>query len=471
MRALKTALAFTIALTAAAAIAGCGGKKEEKYEQKVEVANTEDIADIPDGAQKELVWLSYFDLNPTKRTPEKRSDVALFEMKGGSIKYEQSSSLEVYSKLASDIMAATPPDIFWYETGMTFPANCVKEMFQPIDDAVDFDQPLWADVRGMAEQYTMNGRHYVAPINYQVMSVLTYDKDMIEAANLDDPYELYLQGEWDWDTWFDMMKTYVDAGTEGEERYGVNGWFAPFIFHSTGKTIVYYDEEAGEYAAHYDDPDLVRAANFLYELKKNGLYNAAWLGQASDCFKANTLFYAMGSWASIDTHTPKEGDNWGVVPIPKDPNSDTLYTTIDVNSYMWVKGSTKTEAYSTWMQCARIVNVDPEYIATEKAKFDANNPYWTDEMYQVAYSDLISDKYVQIFDPGYGISTTLSDNGAATNDTKEALIPYMYTSVMKEDENGTQFTWTSLCETYRPVIQSELDEFNKAYREYLANNP
>lgn len=475
MRKMKMLLALTLALTSCAAAASCGSSGSKKddlssYEQKVEVKNTEDIEAIPDGAEKELRWLSYFDLNPTRRVPEKRTDLSLFEQKGGTIVYESCSSIEKYEKLASELLANTPPDMFWYESGMTFPANCVKEMFQPIDEIVDFDQPLWSDVKGMAEQYTLNGRHFVAPINYLPCSVLTYDKDVIEAAGLDDPYEVYLEGDWDWNAWYDMMFEYVGQAADGEERYGVNGWFAPFIYHSTGKTIVYYDEEKDEYAQRLDDPDLSRAANFLYDIKKNDLYMDQWIGQASDCFKANILFYAMGPWAVIDTHPPTESDHWGIVPIPRDPQSDTKYTTIDINAYMWVKGSTKKEAMKTWMECARIVYVQPEYIETEKAKFDENNPYWTDEMYQAAYVETISDNFTQLYDPGYGISTVLSDNDAANNDTLEAINALMYRWVMVDSPEGKQYTWTQLCETYRGTIQSELDTFNAAYKAYLEAN-
>ena len=478
MRNFKRVLAGTIAFAAVFSVTACGksSKKDNSssYKQKVDVANTEDIDNlvqdveaIPDGADGTIKWLSYFDINPTRRVPEKRTDLTLFEEKGGKIEYESCSSIEKYEKLASELMANTPPDMFWYEQKMTFPANCVKEMFQPVDEIVDFDTPLWSDMKGAADQYTLNGQHYVAPITFGALSVLTYDKDMIEAANLDDPYDLYMDGEWDWNTWYDMMTEYCEGASGDEERYGVNGWFAPFIFQSTGKTLIMYDADKDEYVSNLNDPDFTRATDLLYNIKKNDMYNANWIGQASDCFKANTLFYAMGSWASVDSHTPKDGDNWGVVPMPKDPNSDTLYTTVDATAYMWVKGSTKKEAMKCWMECARLVHVQDEYIETEKKKFQETNPNWTEEMYDMAFNEVVSDKYVQLVDPGYGISTALSDDDAATNETLEAIIPYMYTSVMKVDENGAQMTWTQLRETYSATIESELKTFNESYHKFI----
>ena len=468
MKKIKRAAAGLAALILSVSMASCGSSdKDSSYVDKVKVEDTNDIKAIPDGAEKELEWLSYFDINPTKAVPEKRSDLTLFENKGGSIKYSQTTSLEVYEKLASRLMSNDPPDMFWYEASMTFPANCVKEMFQPIDSLVNFDDPLWSGVKNMADQYTLNGKHYVAPVNFGACSVITYNKDMVEAAGLEDPYELYMKGEWDWNTWYDIMDEYCQGASEDEERWGINGWFAPFIFHSTGETLIKYDADKDEYVSNLDNPAFERASGVLYNLKKNNLYNSEWIGQASDAFKKNVLFYAMGTWAATGTHGPKEDDRWAVVPMPKDPNADKMYTSIDLNAYMWVKGSGKAEAMKCWMECARIVNTQQTYIETEKEKFMQTNPYWTEEMYTAAFKDVISEKFTQIYDPGYGISTTLSDNGAATNPTKEALIPYMYTSVMKEDEDGVQYTWTQLREMYKGTIDSELKTFNDAYHKYV----
>ena len=316
--------------------------------------------------------------------------------------------------------------MFWYEQSMTFPANCIKEMFQPVDDIVDFDSAMWSDVKDVAEQFTLNGKHFVAPINFLPGSVITYDKSMIDAAGLDDPYELYQDGKWDWNAWYDMMSEYVEGAAADEERYGINGWFAPFIFQSTGKTLITYDADKDEYVSNLNDADFVRASDMLYDIAKNGMYYPDWVGQAGDAFKKNILFYAMGPWASTGTHSPKDGDNWGVVPMPKDPNSDTLYTTIDMNAYMWVKGSTKNDAMKCWLECAKIVYTQDTYKDIEKEKFFVNNPNWTEDMpdhvfgeypgindtvrfkegLMVGYRYFDTYRVVPQFEFGYGLSYT-----------------------------------------------------------------
>ncbi|NLZ46776.1 MAG: ABC transporter substrate-binding protein [Clostridiales bacterium] len=472
MKTTKKILAALLAVACAFSTVGCSKDgNNSSYEPVIEVPDTEDISAIPDDADKNIVLLSYFDINPGAGTPEKRADLQLFEQKGGTIEYKRTTSLKKYDALAEQVLGGTAPDMFFYEQKMSFPCNVVQGMFQPIDSIVDFDSGLWADVKETSEQYAINGKHYVAPVDFGALSVITYDQNNIDNNGLDDPYQLYLEGKWDWDAMMSIMKEWSAAGSAENLNYGINGWFQPFIFHSTGKTLITYDDASKKYSSNLNDADLERAANYLYEIGKNNLYYPDWVGQASDAFQKNVLFYAMGSWASTGSHSPKEGDNWVVVPIPKDPNSDDYYVSLDVTAYMWVKGSTKSDAMKCWFECAKIVNTQEEYKALTKEKFKVENPNWSEEAYNMAFNEVVSNKFVRLNDPGYGISSDLSNDDAATNDSKEAIVAYMYSSVLKADvDSGAQFTWTQLRASYSNKIQSELDEFNNTFSNFMAKD-
>lgn len=466
---LKKTLAITMSLIMCSAAAGCGSGDSSNAdsdpvlttrEPTVSVEEDSTVDGIPEGEDAQLEWLSYFDLNPTDGG-EKSTELTLFEQKGGSIKYTRTTSTNKYEKLAARIISDDPPDMFWYEKKMTFPANCIQNMFQPVDDVVNFDDELWADVKETADQFTVNGYHYVAPISFNITSLLTYDADRIADIGADDPYELYLEDEWDWDAMEEIMSLWVSSAGADETRSGLNGWFHSFIFQTTGETIIKINPETGMYENNLYSANLERAATWLYDISKDGLVDTTWYGDAGEAFKAGILFYSMGPWASTGTaHTPTETENWRNVLIPRDPNSDTYYMALDTTAYMWVKGSEKDAAFKCWLECCRIAETDENYLKTKKDKFDVDNPYWTDEMYDLAYRPMSNDKITIINDPGYGISTLLSDDDAATNDSMEAIIPYLYSSVSKSDEEGVQFTWASLRDTYNNTINSELGVFN-----------
>ena len=82
MKNSKRVIAGAMALLSAVSVASCGSSSgsdsSSSYVDKVKVASTDDISAIPDGSEKELEWLSYFDINPTKKEPEKRELTLLF---------------------------------------------------------------------------------------------------------------------------------------------------------------------------------------------------------------------------------------------------------------------------------------------------------------------------------------------------------------------------------------------------------
>ena len=471
MKKTKRILAAVLAIACAFSVVGCSSKDNDStYKPQIEVPDTEDISAIPEGSDKNIVWLSYFDINPGKGTPEPRADLQLFEQKGGTIEYRRTTSMKKFDALAEQVLGGDVPDMFFYEQGMTFPCNVVKGMFKPIDDIVDFDAPLWADVKDTAEQYTINGNHYVAPIEFVALSVITYEQSFIEDNGLDDPLTLYQQGNWNWDSMMSIMKDWVALGSEENPHYGINGWFQPFMFYSTGKTLINYDDTVKKYTSNINDADLERAANYIYDIGKNNLYFPDWLGQASDAFDKNILFYAMGQWASVGSHTPKDTDNWVIVPLPKDPNNDDYVVNLDTTAYMWVNGSTKADAMKCWFECSKIVNTQEEYKALAKEKFKVENPNWSEQAYDMVFDEILSNKFVRLNDPSFSITDTLSNNDSADNAYKQAIVAYMYSSVLKSDEDtGAQYTWTQLRSSYANLIQSELDTFNTTYANFLAN--
>lgn len=467
MKVKRTAAAVFAALMAFSA-AGCGKSEdiseESSFVEQLKVPDSQDIEAIPEGSEKELVWLSYWDLNPAKGSGEKRAELSLFEQKGGSITYKRTTSSKKYDDLATSVLSGSPADIFPFDTGMVFPYNCVMGMFQPIDEIVNFDDALWSDVKETADQYTLSGEHFVAPIQFIPLSVITYDADVIDNNALEDPLDLYNQGKWDWDAMMSIMRDWSASGTAETPHYGINGWFQAFFYYSTGKTLISYDETADEYVSDITDVDLERAANFIYTIKKDGLYYSDWIGDASEAFNKNILFYAMGPWASMDTHTPDEGDNWKVVPIPRDPNSDTYYCAVDTTAYMWVKGSQKRDAVKCWFECAKIVNTQQSYKDLARQKFMLNNPNWFEESYDMVYNEILSGKLSNIVDIGAGIN-----NDQITETSDDAINAYLYNAPTRVDEDGTQFTWTQLRNTYSSYLESKLSEFNKMYKDYLAS--
>lgn len=467
MKNYKRVIAGAFALAMALSAASCGSKKEDKDSSSFEATNNvkveddETISAIPEGSATELLYLGEGDLNPTAGNPETSTELTLFQKRGGSIKYSATTHDERFDKLAAAITANKDvPDIFKYEW-IAFPSQIVREMYQPIDSIVDFDSDLWSPTKDVADQFVLKGEHYVAPVGYEASAMLCYDNSVIESEGLDDPYQLYLDGEWTWSAWENIMTDYVGNATD-TERYGVNGFFKNHFVQQTGKRLVEYDADSNTFVNNLKDPDIEKAENMLYDMNKKGLILGGWVGSASDCFSQNCLFYAMGDWAYTGNSGPKEGDNWAIVPIPASDDNPQKITTSNMTAYMWVKGSDKADAVKCWFECNRVAKTDPKYAETNKEKFMENNPYWTEEMYNVR-TDVVSDDYMMIFDYIFGISNTLGDEKSF--DGNQKLADYIYGAVASTDEDGNQPTWAQIREQYSATVDSEIKDMNKRLSE------
>lgn len=470
---LKKYAAGLLAVTMVFGFAGCGSDSSEskaaddsfEATENIDVADAESIAAIPEGAEGTIVYLGENDLNPTKSNPEKSAELQLFESKGGSIQFNQTSNADRFDNLATAITSnQNVPDIFKYEW-LAFPSQVVKDMYQPIDSIVDFDSALWSGAKATADQFVLNGNHYVAPLGYQASAMLCYSEDTIDAEGLDSPYELYLNGEWTWSAWKDIMSDYVEAAPADTERYGVNGFFRAHFIQQTGKTLVNYDPETNSYTNNLLDPDIEKGEQFLYDMMKQGLILNGWIGGAQECFNQNCLFYAMGDWAYTGNSGPKEGDNWAIVPIPAYDDNPQKITTSDMTAYMWVKGTDKSDAVKCWFECCRVVKTDPQYEQTNYDKFMENNPYWTDEMYGVR-QDVVSDDYFMAFDYAYGVSSALGDSKQF--DGNQCLVDALYGEASTIDDEGNQTTWTQVREKYTSTVDSELKNLNESIQEILS---
>ena len=174
--------------------------EDESFEEKnnVEVEETSEVEKLPEGENSQITYLGENDINPTRSNPEKSTELTLFEQKGGKIIFDRTSNADRFTKLASAIASQSNiPDIFKYEW-LAFPSGVVKGMYQPIDSIVDFSSDLWKSAKETSDQFMLGGEHYVAPIGNIASSMMLYNKAAIDADNLDDPYELYQKGEWNY---------------------------------------------------------------------------------------------------------------------------------------------------------------------------------------------------------------------------------------------------------------------------------
>lgn len=460
----KKIIAGTVALTITASLTACGGSSEGTTEtttadvtttaatewtgDSVEVEALDETLDV-DINGKSLKWLGIYDLNPTNDSPERSPELALFEdTYGAKIEYIPTTSDKRFEDLATNIMGGTSPDIFAYEW-RSFPCDIAKGQYQPIDSLVDWEDPKWADVKDTADSFIWKGEHYIAPLGYSFndTQVIMYNKSTIQSEGFEDPYEMYLNGEWDWNTFTDMMKTFVENGSsDGTERFGIGGWWANAFVYTAGETMVTYD--GTKFGNNLRSGKIEKAQGVLEDIFKNNLIKRGWIGGESAFVDDSLLFYSMGTWAYNAAALSVPDDEIQIVPFPKDPDSDKYYVSNKVFAYMWVKGSENGDCVKAWLDCNRTVNYDEKYVEATKEKYLANNPGWTSEMYDIAMDFYDSEKFTQAYDYGYGLSTLMADD----------VMGVLYEGIANE-----QFeSWVQAREEYYPIVDEEINVYNNA---------
>lgn len=473
MKNLKRLLAGCMAVMMTFAFTACtkgesDGDSSSKKDQ-VAVAEAENIESIPDGAETELIYMGVGDLNPTANG-EKSVGLTLFESKGGSITWSRVTSSNQYTKLGAAVTSGKDvPDLFNY-TALAVPSQVIQGFYQPLDEIINFDDAMWSGIKDTADQFVIDGKHYVAPFSYAPLSLLFYNRKLITESGLEDPIDLYDAGEWDYDALDELMSDYCKGASGDEERYGINGYYAPSYVQQTGETIITTEDNV-TYKSNLDSAKIAAAEERLADWLKQGYVLSGWIGDATTAFQQNLLFYAMGEWAAIDTHTPTESDDWGVVPFPSDPTYEGEMTISSAkmsdDSVLWVKGSEKKDAVKTFYECYRVAQTDTKYQETQKKKWMENNPYWGEDAYQIIRDSADPDKNLMIFDPSYGVSTLMGDDNSGFMQGV-SLTNYIYKSTSDPDEQGNTYTWTQIKEKFSGQVESEVKTLNESIQKFLA---
>lgn len=465
MNHMKRMLALCMTVLLGAAAFGCGEESEgrTKSEDDVSLA-TENIetSDEPDISGQEIAWLSYYDINPTGNA-DRSVALTLFEdVYHAKIKYIATTSETKFDDLANLINSGDQVDMFPYEWDAV-PNGVTKGMYDPLDDYIDLSDPVWDGVRDMAEMFKYNGHYYVVPFATSDPLAITYSREMLSEEGLKDPYELYKKGEWNWNTFMDMMKQFVSNAEDGEQRFGIRGWFGQAITQSTGDTIIKYDGTT--FTNNIMSPDIERAELLQEQISKLGLYDPTWFSYFPT--DGSTLFYAMAPWHLGDSNAKNPDADLFIVPFPKDPEADDYYLNMNYGAVMFVKNSQHGDAVATWIKCNRMAETDPEFkaAAREKALIQNTNAqgkvtnFITAEQYDFMQTWYDTNNIKPVFDFGYGMGT-LMYNETYDYNTRGVMNNCADAILNQAQYEGTPDTWAEIRSQWSSVVDTVVAEYN-----------
>lgn len=408
---------------------------EVSWDDETPKDSSSETNDQDDTSANTIRFMSDYDLNPSNG--ESRSiALTLFEdVYNGKIEWVPTTREKLYDDLSAAVLGGETIDMFPYMDNAV-PYGVSKDLFEPVDNYLDLNSDMWSGIKGLADKMAYNGQHYAVPTSINDPVVLVYSRKAVEEIGFDDPYKLYTEGKWDWDTFIDMMKEFDETGCAGLIGKG--------IIQSTGQSFVNYD--GSSFTSNLDNEDLQKAGELVEQIS-GVMYDGEWYDTLDD----NILFLGVGSWAiPMSTEANKDEDVF-FVPFPSADGSGKNITA-DINSKLLVKGSSKGDLVAAYLTCERAAASEEKYISAQKEAAVKNG--FTEEQYN--FLEELRNPDNVVFDFSYGMSSKVSNDttdyktrGAANNINDAILTGY----------SDAPESWTEIRDSLKKVIESEIAEY------------
>ena len=376
---------------------------------------------------KTIKWLAHYDLNPSSNGASKSVGLEMFEKKyGGEIQYYPTTWENRFNDLSTYVLGGEGIDFFPGDDTANFPKGIVSGMFQPVDDYIDMNSAIWQNTKDAMELLNFGGKHYEFITTVTAEAVVIYNKATIEANGLDDPWDLYEAGEWNWDTFKQMLLDFVD---EDSDQWGLDGfWAEKALFLSAGVPSV--QSVDGNLVCNINDATVEKAMNYQYDLYTNGLVfpreQFAWSEQPSFMGEGRQLFYICGAWtvqAAPETWTTAiDPEDLGLAPVPSPADSDP-WQGATLGGYALCKGAQNPAGVALFAECQILGSNDESAIAISDRK--AMDDYgWSQELIDKNKAINEIARQYPIVDLATGCSTdiaSLTTDGGDTIGLRAAL--------------------------------------------------
>lgn len=401
---------------------------------------------------KTIKWFSFYDpFHATTAGNRKALSLELFEEKyDGEIEYIATTWANRFNDLSTKIVGGEGVDFIAGGDLDSYPKGVTNGMFEPFDQYVDFESPLWADLKDLNDKFELNGNHYIICTAAATGQVVYYNRQTIESFGFDDPADLLEQGKWDWDAFKGMLLDFCDSESE---QYGLDGWFneQPLMLTSGVPSVELRD---GKLVHNFYDANLERSMTFMKELFDNGCTldkslfgwstHVEFIGEGKELFYISGL-YEISAAPDIWTKTFGEPEDVMFVPLPKDPQSDVHYLPAGLEAYMLCKGAQNPEGVMKFMECIIAANTDErtKQIATEQ---QINDYGWTEEMLEMRDTIAEMTNENPVYDIHAGCPTDMYD-------------------IIDSGEFGIRAAfygheWATVRDTLVPAVEVYIDEFN-----------
>jgi multiple sugar transport system substrate-binding protein len=237
---------------------------------------------------------------------------------GTTVTFETIPAGDYVQKLTFRLAGGNPPDLGWmFEDSM--PAFVAAKVVVPLTDTLESTEGY--DLGDLSEAamglWKQGDDIYGVPFSTSPFMIY-FNKDMFDAAGLEDPLTLAEKGEWNMEKFREVAKALTKAdnriwGFEFKDGQG----YDTRIMHAVMPPIRAYGGDAwanGE--CGFDKPEAVEAVQVLHDMVfKDG--SIVPPGEQGDFFSGSAAMTI--NQISRASKMPEAGFNWGIAPLPSGP--------------------------------------------------------------------------------------------------------------------------------------------------------
>ncbi|MFA6662526.1 MAG: extracellular solute-binding protein, partial [Bacilli bacterium] len=289
------------------------------------------------------------------------------------------------TKLASLQAAGDAPDVFMhYNAG--FPSMFAKDMFLPVDDFVDFDDPFWASSKEASDKFLWNGKHYMAA-GANISRVVWYNKSIFERNGLDTPLDLYDNGEWTWEALVDAAAELTqDTDSDGNvDQWGMAGNSFMSMMEASMDTAMVYMEN-NEIINNVMGQDIDFIMNLAYQISN---IDKSFTWDWQNYFRAGKLAMVLeGTWITSGDEVLTQmlnDEEIGFVPHPMFEGSTEDRYYAEYSGYLIPKGAKNIPGAQAFVKYMRAYGRSDR--SKEIFEESAINDGWSERMLEF-YADL-----------------------------------------------------------------------------------
>jgi len=346
--------------------------------------------------------------------------------------------------LQTMVLANDAPDIFSIYNGVGIYLRN-KGLTENINDYINMNDAAWKDMKEYSEVMFYKGELTgVALSDPLITGGFMYNKTLVNQAGLDDPWEVYQDGNWDIDTFLEYVEELtIDNDHDGvPEVYGVS--MAPeSIFRmalSTGEDLVKINDD-GSFTNNLRSATFTRWASYARDINDIGSYDTeSWTaiqrfvqGKVAMCYRN-----VWGQYESSALIAMKKAGTLSWVPCPKDVGASTYLHSAEITYSFIPKNAANPEGAAAYYYTLRYMGLNPNS----------------------AQEDIIKNKYLNEYGwtlAEYEFQKSISKNLTAVTFNWMHIPDFTYNSlwnVFTED-------WSTLVEEVYPSLQSALTAQNK----------